>query len=434
MNRMNPVGTGFKVTSAYRNYVLAVLWVAGMLSFLDRQVFSVLLQSIKNEMRLSDTELGIIGGFAVSLFYATFGLLLGNMSDRLNRRNILASCIAVWSVMTALCGSAVSFITLFLARVGVGIGESGGTPASAAILADYYPPAKRSNAFAILGTSIPSGVFVGFLIGGWINKYFGWRWAFAAVGLPGLILAVVVMLTLREPPRGHSENRQDFKSGVSFPETLKYYWSVRTYRHLTMAMGLFTMGALGSGVWMPAFFERVHHMDSAIVATWLGFIYGLGGIAGALLGGRIADFFVKKTNDVQWYMRVPAVALTCILPLSFFVYLSPAPYAALAVQIVFVVLQHMPLGPQNAMMQSLAGLRMRAQIAALMGFLANAIPAGLGPYFVGAASDHFTPIYGNPTLRYAILGVVLISFGWSAVHYYLASKTLTKDLAAAKEF
>jgi predicted MFS family arabinose efflux permease len=434
MNRLSPVSAGFVVTPSYRTYVLAVLWIAGMLSFLDRQVFSVLLQSIKNEMHLTDTELGLIGGFAISLFYATFGLLLGTMSDRFNRRNILAVCVAVWSVMTALCGAASNFATLFLARVGVGVGESGGTPASAAILADYYPPSKRGSAFAILGTAIPGGVFVGFLVGGWIDHFFGWRWAFAAVGLPGLILAVVLMMTLREPPRGHSENRKDFTSGVSFSETLTYYWSVRTYRHLTMAMALFSLGALASGVWMPAFYQRVYGMDSAVVATWLGFIYGIGGIVGSLLGGKVTDVVVKRTGDVKWYLGIPAVVMACMLPLAFVVFLSSSPYPALLILIVFVVLQHMPLGPQNAMMQSLAGLRMRAQIAAVMGFLANAIPSGLGPYIVGAASDHFTPTYGNDTLRYAILGAVLLSFGWAAIHYYLASQTLRRDLAMAKEF
>jgi predicted MFS family arabinose efflux permease len=434
MNRMSPVGTGFKVTPGYRGYVLAILWIAGMLSFLDRQVFAVLLESIKREMTLSDTELGLIGGFAISVFYATFGLILGNMSDRLNRRNILAGCIAVWSVMTALCGLAVSFATLFLARVGVGVGESGGTPASAAILADYYPPSKRSSVFAILGTSIPGGVLVGFLVGGWINEFFGWRAAFATVGLPGLILAVVVMATLREPPRGYSENRRDFQSRVNFVETLKYFWAVKTYRHLTMALALFATGALGSGVWVPAYFQRVYGMTSAEIGTWLGLIYGVGGIAGALLGGKVADYLIKRRGDVRWYLRMPAIVLVCILPLSFFAFLAPTRYPALVVLVGFVVLQHMPLGPQNAMMQSLAGLRMRAQIAAVTGFLAGAIPSGLGPYIVGAASDHFTPIYGDTALRYAILGVVVVSFGWSAVHYYLASKTLAQDLATAKEF
>ena len=434
MNRMSPGSVGFKVTPAYRNYVLAVLWLAGLLSFLDRQVFAVLLESIKQDMQLSDTELGLIGGFAISLFYATFGLILGNMSDRFNRRTILAGCVTVWSIMTAVCGLASNFVTLFLARVGVGVGEAGGTPASASILADYFPPSKRSTAFAILGMSIPGGVLVGFLGGGWINQFFGWRVAFAAVGLPGVLLALVIMLTLREPPRGHSENRKDFQSSANFLETLKYFWSVKTYRHLTMAIGLFTMGAMGSGIWIPAYFNRVHGLSSAEVGTWLGLIYGIGGMTGALTGGTIADYFVRKTGNVRWYLRTPAIALSCILPLAFFVYLSPTPYPAFAVQAVIVVLMHMPIGPNNSMMQGLAGLRMRATIAALMGFLTNAIPSGLGPLIVGMASDHFTPVYGNDTLRYAILGTVLLSFGWGAVHYYFASRTLTEDLAKATEF
>ena len=434
MNRMSPVSIGFKVTPVYRNYVLWILWLAGVLSFLDRQVFSVLLESIKADMRLTDTELGLIGGFAISVFYATFGLILGNMSDRFNRRNMLAACVTVWSVMTAVCGLATSFVTLFLARVGVGVGEAGGTPASASILADYFPPHRRSTAFAILGMSIPSGVLIGFLGGGWVNEFFGWRAAFAAVGLPGVIVAGIIYFTLREPPRGYSENRKDFQSGPKFIETLKYYLSIKTYRHLTMAIALFSLGALGSGVWAPAFFQRVHGLSSGEAGTWLGLIYGLGGMAGALFGGTVADYLVKKTGNVKWYFRMPAICLLGILPLAVFVYLSASPYPAFFVLILFVVLQHMPLGPANAMMQSLAGLRMRATIAAIMGFLTSALPSGLGPLIVGMASDHFTPIYGNETLRYAILGTVVVAYGWSAIHYYLASQTLAKDLAAAKDF
>ncbi len=433
MNRMSVVSIGFKVTPGYRNYVLAILWVAGVFSFLDRQVFSVLLESIKADMRLTDTELGLIGGFAISLFYAIFGLILGNISDRFSRRNMLAACVALWSLMTAVCGLANNFATLFLARVGVGVGEAGGTPASASLLADYFPPQRRSTAFAVLGMSIPGGVLVGFMVGGVVNEYFGWRAAFAAVGLPGLLVAAIIRLTLREPPRGYSENRRDFETGPKFIETLKYYLSVKTYHHLTMGTALFALGALGSGVWAPAYFQRVYGLSSGEAGIWLGLIYGIGGMGGALTGGLLSDFIVKKTGDVKWHFLMPAASLLGVLPFAAFIYLSSSAYPAFVALIAFVILQNMPMGPANAMMQSLAGLRMRATIAAIMGFLTSALPAGLGPLIVGMASDRFTPVYGHDTLRYAILGTVVVAYSWSALHFYLASRTLARDLAAAQE-
>src|SRR5690606_22118481 len=217
---------------AYRAYVLALLIAVGVLGWIDRNVFAILLQSIKAELALADTELGLLGGAAFGIFYATVGLPIARLADRTNRRTLLAVSLTLWSVMTALCGAAAGFATLFLARVGVGIGEAGGTPSSHSLLADYFPPERRGFAFAVLSLYIPLGFALGYLGGGWLNEAFGWRAAFAIVGLPGVLVAFVVRLTLREPRRGAAEQAADTGAPPPLRASLRHFWRVRALRHL----------------------------------------------------------------------------------------------------------------------------------------------------------------------------------------------------------
>ena len=197
-------GAGFSASQLYRNYVLGLLMTVGVFSWVDRQIFSVLLQSIKLEFSFSDTQLGLLGGVAFGLFYATVGLPIAWLADRFSRRNIIAVCLALWSLMTALCGAAGGFWSLFLARMGVGIGEAGGSAPAQSLISDYFPPERRGFALGVLFTYLPLGFLVAFLVGGWVNEFFGWRTAFAVVGLPGVVLALVLWLTLREPPARES--------------------------------------------------------------------------------------------------------------------------------------------------------------------------------------------------------------------------------------
>ena len=194
----------FVVSDRYRYYVLALLICVGICSWIDRNIFSILLQPIKQEFHFTDTQLGLLGGIAFGLFYATVGLPIAWLADRYNRRKIITIALALWSVMTACSGLANGFGSLFLARVGVGLGEAGGSPPSQSLVSDYFPPERRAFAMGILFMYIPLGFMFGFLIGGWINQFFGWRAAFMVVGLPGLALALLVRFTLKEPPRGFS--------------------------------------------------------------------------------------------------------------------------------------------------------------------------------------------------------------------------------------
>lgn len=415
----------------YRRYVVALIWVVMLLRFVDLQIIAVLLEPIKAEFSVSDTQLGLLSGFAFSLFYGTLGIPIAWLADRYNRRNIIAAAVGLWSAMTALCGSATSFATLFLARIGVGVGEAGGQPPAYSLVSDYFPPQKRATVFAVLNCAVPVGVFVGFIVGGYVSTYYGWRSAFMAVGVPGLIIALLVRFTLREPPRGQTEETPGTTPAPPVRDAITTLLSVRSYRHLVLASSIFTLGAVGSGIWIPSFFIRVHSMAPADVALWLACVYGAGGLTGALLGGVLADRLAARTGDKRWYSRLSAITTLAILPIAFFVYLWPHPIQALIVQTGTTILMHMWMGPTYATVQSLAGVKRRAMAAAVNLLAINLIAYGMGPLLVGLASDLFSARLGNESLRYSILFVVVLAYGWAAIHFLLAAKTLRQDLAAA---
>lgn len=421
----------FRFTNAYRNYVLGLLMMVGVCSWVDRQVFSVLLQSIKLEFSFSDTELGLLGGVAFGLFYASVGLPVAWLADKFNRRNIITIALSLWSLMTAVCALTTGFWSLFVARMGVGIGEAGGSPPAQSLVSDYFPPERRGFALGVLFMFLPLGFLTSFLIGGWVNQFFGWRTAFMVVGLPGLVLAVVLRMTLREPPRGHSENRHHAGPPPSLPSTIKYFLSRPSLRHLPLGGAVHGIGAWGAGVWMPAYFMRVHGMSSGEIGTWFALIFGIGGAAGTMYGGYFADRIVRKTGDPRWYAWFSAVSLLVTVPFSVFVYLWPTPVPALLVFSIPVLIGHMFLGPVTATIQNLGGVRRRAMAAAFYLFLANLISMTCGPLIIGVISDTFQARYGNDSLRYGLLVLVVVTSIWAAVHFFLAARTLREDLAAA---
>lgn len=429
--RAKPVA--FIASDAYRNYVLGLLMVVGVFSWVDRQIFAVLLESIKLEFSFSDTQLGLLGGVAFGLFYATVGLPVAWLADKFNRRNIIAIALGTWSLMTALCGMATGFTSLFLARMGVGIGEAGGSPPSQSLISDYFPPERRGFALGVLFMYLPLGFLVGFLVGGWVNQFFGWRTAFMVVGLPGVILAVLLRLTLREPPRGHSENLPHSGPPPSLLSTIRYFLSRSALRHLPLAGAVHGIGAWGAGLWMPAYFMRVHGMSSGEVGTWFALIFGIAGAAGTLYGGYLADSIVRRTGDARWYAWFSGLVILATVPFSFLVYLWPTPIPALLFFIIPVWVGHMFLGPVTATIQNLGGVRRRAMAAAFYLFLANLISMTCGPLIIGILSDVFQAQYGHESLRYSLLVLVVLTSVWAAVHFFFAAKTLREDLQAANQ-
>ena len=431
-NSANAAAAPFHVSKNYSIYVLALMWLAGLFRFMDIQVFAVVLESIRKEFLFTDTQLGYLSGIAFAIFYATLGIPIAWLADHYSRRNILSIVLAIWSGMTALCGTATGFISLFLARMGVGVGEAGANPTIHSLLADYFPSAKRGTIFAIVNTSIPAGVFAGFMYGGWVLEHYDWRVTFYAYGVPGVILAILFWLTLREPPRGYSETGGTPTESVKFIDTVKYLWKLRSYRHLVVATTIMTVGAYGSGIWIPSFFQRIHGLKIGEVTFWLAWIYGVGGITGSLLGGWLSDRLSSKQQDARWYVRVPGIAALMILPFSFFVYLWGHPYQAMMVHIGTTILMHVYLGPAYGTVQTLAGVKRRAMASGFNLLVINFLGIGFGPVIVGYASDYMNSIYGNSSIRYSLLGLVVIAYTWSALHFFLAGRTLRADIATAR--
>ena len=410
---------------ATRRYALSVLVVVYTFNFIDRQILSILLEPIKHELGLSDTALGMLTGFAFALFYATLGIPIARYADKGNRRNLVALALTVWSGMTALSGLAQNFWQLLAARIGVGVGEAGCSPPSHSMISDYFPANRRATALGIYSLGIPFGILFGFVAGGWLNEFFGWRVAFFVVGIPGLMLALLVRFTLREPPRGMAEGRTDSGEQPGVLETFVFLWNKRSFRHMAFGGALTAFVGYGVVTWVPSFLIRSHGMDTGEVGTWLGLILGIPGGIGIALGGFLADRYGER--DTRWYLWVVSVALLLGAPFAFGVYLSDSPTWALIYLMVPVMLGNFYQATTFSQTQGLVSLRMRAVAAAVLLFILNIIGLGAGPQAVGILSDLLQPSYGQESLRYSLLIFSFVNV-WSAYHYYVAGKHLGEDL------
>jgi len=382
--------------SGYAWYVLTLLTIVYVFNFIDRNILAILGQSIKNDLGISDTAFGFLGGIAFAFFYTFLGIPIARLADRNSRKTILSVCLAIWSGMTALCGLAQTFWMLLLCRIGVAVGEAGGSPPSHSIISDLFPPEKRGTALGIYALGIPIGSAIGFLAGGWINEFFGWRTAFFVIGVPGLLLALFVYLTVKEPPRGMSEpasaqeanGKGDGKPITAEPppvrEVLSHLWSMRSFRFMSIAGALHAFVGNGVGLYIPMMFERTHQMGTGEIGTWL-FVLGMFGMVGTFGGGYLCDRLGAK--DQRWYLWIPGIATLIHVPFATFTYLYADPQVALAVYSVAYVLGHCYLAPTFAMTQSLVEVRMRALAASILLFILNIIGLGLGPQFTGLLSD-----------------------------------------------
>ncbi|MGB5092113.1 MAG: MFS transporter [Parvibaculum sp.] len=422
--------TGAPAPSAafYRHYALFLLVLAYTSSHVDRNIVGIVLQPIKAELGASDTAMGFLGGFAFALFYATLGMPIAMWADRGKRRDIVALSIAIWSAMTALCGMAQNFMQLAIARVGVGIGEAGSSPPSHSMIADLYPRKQRSTAMAIYSLGVYFGVMIGFVVGGYVAQDYGWRATFFVVGLPGLLIALLVRFTLREPMRGASDGVvHDAEARASVKEVFRHLWSTKSARHVVIGVTLVSFVGYGGLVWGPSYLFRTHGLTPKEAGLFLGPVAGLVGGCGALLGGFLSDYLGKR--DMRWNAWV--ITVSKILAVPFFITF----YTASDISTLFIayagstVLGAFYLGPSFAMIQSLTPLHMRASASAVMLFVLNIVGLGFGPQAVGLFSDWLTPSYGVDGLRYALFGTAFLGL-WAAFHYYLAGRSYQADLAA----
>ncbi len=415
-----------EVSRTTAHYGLLMLTIVYAFNFVDRQILVILQEPIKNEMGLSDAQLGLLSGFSFALVYITAGIPLAWWADRSNRRNIIAGALALWSGMTALSGLAQNYWHLLLARIGVGLGEAGCSPPAHAMISDYYPPERRATALAIYSTGVHLGILMGYVVGGVISQVYGWRIAFFAVGIPGVLLAVVFLLTVREPPRGHWEGAGVVQHKPTFRETLGVLASFPSFWYLSAGTGMAAFAGYGIGNFAPSFLIRSHGFTVGEVGILLAIFGGGGGMLGTFLGGYLADRLGQR--DRRWYLWLPAVAGALAVPLSVpYLLLDFTPAVILSLLLVTIV-KTTYLGPSLAMAHALVPPAMRAQASAILFFVLNLIGLGLGPLTVGLLSDLYRPWAGDDSLRYAMLSVAVISIS-SIVLFVLAARHLRRDLA-----
>ena len=412
-------------------YALVLLTVVYSFNFIDRQLLAILQEAIKAELALSDSQLGLLTGFAFAIFYVTAGIPIARWADRGNRRNIVALSLFIWSFMTAISGFVHSYAQLLLARIGVGVGEAGGSPPSHSIISDIFPPHRRATAIGFYSMGVSIGILFGFLAGGWLNEFFGWRVAFLVVGLPGIALALILRFTLAEPIRGLHDRQGASTGSIPFAEVLRVLWSRRTFRHMSLGAGLNAFCGYATINWTASFMIRTHGMSTGELGTWLSLIIGLGGAIGVFGGGLLADRLA--TRDKRWYTWLPSAAGFIAVPFMASVYLVDSAYVALLLTVIPGLLFQVYLGNTIATTHAIVSPRMRATASAVLFLILNIIGLGAGPWVVGALSDYLAPTLGSESLRYAMLYVMPAVMAWSATHYWLAGRSLADDFANAPD-
>lgn len=426
MTTLNPAAA--KTSDADRRYVLVMLLVVFTTSHVDRHILNILLEAIRREFVLSDTELGLLSGVAFAIFYATLGLPVAMWADRGNRRDIIVIALGLWSAMTALCGLAQSFIQLLLFRIGVGVGEAGSNPPSHSMISDLFPPDERATAMGIFAAGANLGVLIGFPVGGWLNQLYGWRTAFLAVGMPGLVLAVIVAFTVREPERGMADHLAGKTARApSLWAVCAYMLNSRALVLVLLAGTTATFVAYAAVAWLPAYLLRTFDVQSGFVGTALSIMMGGVGAAGTFSGGLIADRLAKR--DPRWRVWFASVALLFGLPFLIAMLFAEDFRVAIALYAIPAFVGIIYLGPTFALVQGLVPVHMRSVAASINLFIGNLIGLGLGPLTVGILSDLYATTTGAASLRYAILTVSLL---WivAAVLFYLSGKTLQAELDA----
>ena len=422
--KIQPIQPSHEVSDRYRLYVAGLLTVGFTFNDLDRQILVILQEPLKAELGLSDAQLGLLSGFSFAIFYVTAGIPIARWADLGNRRNIVALAITVWSGMTVLSGLARSYWHLLAARIGVGIGEAGGSPPAHSIISDYFPFEKRGTALSVYSLGINLGVLGGFLIGGWVAQLVGWRAAFLVVGPPGLIVALLVRFTIREPMRGLSERRQA-ADAPSFRQTIKVLWGLRSFRYLALGSGFVAWVGYGNGNFIPSFLVRTHGLSVAAAGTILALAYGIVGGLGALAGGALADRLGAR--DRRWYCWIPALSALLLAPFSWAALFVESTTAAVLLMLVPIVGTAAYLAPTIAISHALVTPTMRAMVSAILFFVLNLIGLGLGPLGTGLMSDLLQPRCGGDSLRVAM--AVTASMGLvAALMYWLAGRRLAEDL------
>lgn len=404
---------------------LGVLLAVYVFNFLDRQIVTILAEPIARDLGLSDTQIGVLTGLSFALLYSTLGLPIARLADRprTDRVKLIAIAVAVWSVATALCGGARSFAQLAIARVGVGIGEAGGTPPAHSLITDVAAPEKRARAFAIYQLGPPIGGLIGMVLGGYLAGTLGWRLAFVVVGLPGLVLALLVLLVLRDPRRNGAATTQ--AQALPLGEALRQILASKAMRLLLTTAGLASFATYGVLIWTTIFFQRSHHLTPAETGLWFGLVNGIASILGVWLGGQIGDR--HRAQGKQHLLTIPAVAQALSVPFLLGALLVADWRISLVLFFPAIVLNWLYVAPYYSAVQGLVPPAARAVASASILFMQNLIGLGLGPMLLGYCSDLLKPGYGAESVRYILFIAGLVSL-LAGVFLWRARKYLPAEL------
>jgi predicted MFS family arabinose efflux permease len=420
-------GTADSLSASRRYYALFVLTLVCTANFFNRQVLTLLLEPIRHELSLNDTQVGFLTGIAFTFVNVSLSIPIARLADRWSRRKVIALAVTVWSAMTICCGLAQNFVQLFLARMGVGAGQAGGSPPCHALTGDLFARQQRSTAIAILLMSTPLGMALGFLWGGWALQAFGWRQAFILAGLPGLLIGALVFFTLPEPRKGMADGVRVALRQPPFGSTVRLLWSIRSLRNMTIASMLQTFLQMGLTLWVPSFLMRSYGLSPRAVGTGMALAFGIGLIVGTLVGGRLIDVLGRR--DVRWQFWIPTVASVLAATCSVAAFTGPPRdvFLLLGAQIVFGSLF---ASSMTAIAQSLVPIAVRATTIACVLFVINVVAIGIGPQVMGIVSDLLRASYGEDSLRITLIGSAMSALP-AALFYFLASRTYRSDLAAA---
>tara|TARA_B100000497_G_scaffold26718_1_gene31472 strand:+ start:264 stop:1535 length:1272 start_codon:yes stop_codon:yes gene_type:complete len=411
------------MTHYYRYYVLVMLTVVSMINIMDRLILSILLEDIKAEFTFTDTQLGVLAGLAFALFYALMSIPIARWADISNRKNILAAALIIWSGMTALCGAATGFISLFLARLGVGIGEAGGSPPSYSIIADYFKPSERARAMGVYVTGSVLGTGGGLIVGGLLGEWLGWRMTFLALGIPGILLGVILYYTVKEPPRGRYDTGSDeSKQAIDIKRTLKSLASNKVYVRVSFSFAMLTMVGYAMALWLAPIMLRNFEVSMGMVGLYLGGTYILGGIPGPLIGGYLTDYMVKR--DARWCAWIPAIFILSSVTTFWFSLSADSLSAFLGFFALTYALFMVPQGASLSMLQSSLGSGERALGMSFVLLVTTMVGLALGPLLVGLLSDLLAPTYGVKSLNYSLMSVCGAAAVIAALCYVWTSRAM----------
>jgi MFS family permease len=407
-------------------YVLVMLTAIYSLNFLDRTVITILIDPIKHDYHLSDKVMGFISGFGFVIMYSILAAPVARWADRGNRRSIITWGLVIWSGMTALAGIARNALQLTLSRFGVGVGEAAGTAPSSSMISDLFPGSRRSSAMAIYQLGPVFGGFLGAFIGGWINQYYGWHDAFLVAGIPGLLVAALFRLTVKEPVRGGSERKKVSTSQQNLRETLRFMLDQRCYMILLVGFCFTTFTQFGFGTWAAPFLGRIHHLNTAQIGTYIGTVRAVAGLVGTLVGGYISDWAGRR--DVRWRIYVSAICSILACPGVLLFVFSRSLFWCIFGFTIISALSPVHVGPIVAAAHSVVKVGMRAFATSVMYLISELLGLGLGPFLIGAFNDHYTHRMGVGVIRYSMSTAALTTL-IGGLLFIVAAQFLARDIS-----